>query len=100
MARAFPSIRPVKQTDFKKGAEYSGAMSGIVAPGRLAEAVLGAVLPFGQLLAYCYRRFGPPNGAGDNYKEIANYLLTTPMQGVFLMVSIRPATSPRYSSDI
>lgn len=97
MPRAFPAIRPTCDADFGgDDRQFTGALSGLVNPGLLAESVLGDTLPFGQLFAYCYRRFGPPNAPGDDYKEIAQYMLTTPMEGVFIWVSIRPSTSPRF----
>lgn len=40
------------------------------------------------LFAYMYRRFGPPHLGGDDYKDLsAGWMLTTPDQDVFVVVS-------------
>jgi hypothetical protein len=39
-------------------------------------------------MAYCFRRFGPSPFGSDNYKEIVRWNLTTPLDGLFLRVSI------------
>lgn len=73
------------------GERWSGAMAGIVQPGKLAEGILGKDMSYGTLFAYLYRRFGPPPYGCDEYKEIANWVLTTPQKGIVLIVSPRPS---------
>ncbi len=55
-------------------------------PDDAASDVLPAVSGF-TLLAYLLRRFGAPTGPGDTFKSLPNWILTTPMQDVFLRVS-------------
>lgn len=85
--------RAAKESDFTPGEHYSGASMGVVAPGRLAMEVLGKELHYGLLFAYLFRRFGFPNSEADPHKEIAKYLLTTPMPELFLEVSVKANTS-------
>lgn len=44
------------------------------------------------LFAYLWRRFGPPIWNSDSYKELAEYILGTPMEGVLL--SVYPKAMP------
>jgi len=74
----------VKAT-FTSGKAYAGASIGIFDPGKIAESVLGGIRG-GQLFAYLFRRFGYPNEGWDDRKELASYLLNTPMNDVFLSV--------------
>lgn len=78
-----------KAARLKKGVAYTGASSGLFDPGELAEKVLGDV-HWGALMGYCWRRFGPPNTGSDPDKGLADWLITTPMEGLFLRVTIRP----------
>lgn len=68
---------------------YVGAAMGTFDPGHLAKDILGSV-NYGELMAYCYRRFGPPNIGSDPYKDLVYWIITTPMDGLFLGISIRP----------
>lgn len=68
----------------------TGAASGVLRPGDLAEEELGEV-DWGQLMAYMFRRFGAPNCPSDDYKEICSWILTTPMEGLLLSVRITPS---------
>lgn len=86
------STRAVIESDYKDGVRYFGASSGIINPGRVAIEVFGDELEFGRLFAYCFRRFGHPNSGSDPYKDLAEYKLTTPMDGVFLSVCIKPTS--------
>lgn len=70
-----------------KGTAFAGAMAGIFGPGGAAREILGDVRG-GQLFAYLFRRFGYPNCGWDERKELVYYLLTTPMDTVFL--GVRP----------
>jgi hypothetical protein len=49
-------------------------------------------LDYGHLFAYCFRRFGFPNVSSDSYKDIAQWLLTTPHRDMILCV--RPSVLP------
>jgi len=69
---------------------YTGGAIGIFDPGAAAKKILGDV-NYGELMAYCYRRFGPPNNGSDPYKELVRWALTTPMNGLFLSITIRPS---------
>lgn len=62
-----------------------GASIGIFDPGSAASDILGDVRG-GQLFAYLFRRFGYSNSGWDEHKELTYYLLTTPMDTVFLSV--------------
>ncbi len=46
-------------------------------------------LDYGHLLTYCLRRFGFPNFGSDSYKDIAQWLLTTPRAD--LVLCVRPS---------
>jgi hypothetical protein len=42
------------------------------------------------LFAYLFRRFGPPNSGSDDDREIARWVITTPMDGVHLSLFAKP----------
>lgn len=86
--------RATNQADFLPGVKYTGASSGVICPGSLAQGVFGDELDFGRLFAYCFRRFGLPNIGSDDYKDIANYLVTTPLEGLFLRIEIKAHCDP------
>lgn len=91
------SFRPrLVQNSDHKSESYEGALLGILDPGAIAIEVFGEVLHFGALFAYLYRRFGPPNYNGDDHKEIAAYTLTTPLDDVFLNISIKAQTDTKF----
>lgn len=46
---------------------------------------------YGNLFTYMWRRFGPPPFGSDDYKEIANWFITTPMPHVYLGVNPNPS---------
>jgi hypothetical protein len=84
------TTRAVLAKDFTED-RYSGALSSsMLSPGEIADEVFGEEINFGTLFAYLFRRFGLPNSPSDDYKDIAQYLLTTPMKGLFLSVRIIP----------
>jgi hypothetical protein len=58
-------------------------------PGEIAEEVYGDKFDYGHACAYLLRRFGFHFCGHDDYKELASWILTTPMDGVYLWVSIR-----------
>lgn len=65
---------------------HSGAGNGVVDPGELAGEV--GLRPHGAwLTAYMIRRFGPPLCGSDPYKNLCEWALTTPMDGVWLSVT-------------
>lgn len=57
-------------------------------PGELAERVFGKALESGQLFLYLFRRFGQPVDPIDEYKQAAQYTLTTPEDGIWLRITI------------
>lgn len=64
----------------------TGAASGTVCPSKLAAQV--GCAPHGAwLTAYMIRRFGPPLCGCDDYKNLCEWSLTTPMPGVWLSVT-------------
>ena len=67
-----------------------GGSDGILSPGTLAREVLGEIA-WGTLHAYMHRRFGPPNLPSDPYDLVAQWYLTTPMDGLYLTVRVRPS---------
>ncbi len=64
-------------------------MSGDLYPGKIAEEIYGDKFDYGHACAYLLRRFGFHLDGYDDYKELASWTLTTPMDGVYLWVSIR-----------
>lgn len=89
------TTRAAIPSDYQEGVRYRGALSGTINPGEVAVEVFGEELAFGRLFAYCYRRFGHPNSGSDPDKHLAIYNLTTPIDGVFLSVCIRPTNDPQ-----
>jgi len=49
-------------------------------------------LDYGHLFTYCFRRFGFPNWGSDSYKDIAQWMLTTPHPD--LVLCVRPSVLP------
>ena len=43
-------------------------------------------MPYGPLHAYLFRRFGYPNTGWDDYKQLAKYILSTPMPDMIMSV--------------
>lgn len=66
-------------------ASYDGAMGGIFWLEEDAKEILGE-LNYGEAFAYLFRRFGYPLFGWDGHKTLVNYYLTTPMDGVVLIV--------------
>lgn len=86
--------RVMIEADVEPGVRYTGAASGTISPGQIAREVFSEGLKFGRLFAYCFQRFGYPNAPSDPGKDIAQYLLTTPMEGAFLGVCIKAHDTP------
>lgn len=53
----------------------------------IVKSVFETEIDYGQLFAYCFRRFGYPNRGWDGYKELVSYLLKTPSEEMYLRVS-------------
>ena len=64
---------------------YTAAMSGLFDPGDIAAQILPELRGC-PLFAYLFRRFGYPNSGWDDHKDLTRYVLTTPMDNVFLEV--------------
>lgn len=84
-----PAVRLLSDAEFAELSEYEGATIGMWDPGAIAKQALGAEPEAGATFTYFYRRFGPPNGPTDAYKETACYFLATRLSGLVLCVSIR-----------
>lgn len=67
----------------------NGAMLGLFSPGRLAEELLGEV-SWSAATCYFLKRFGLPNKGHDDYKRIADWRITTPKEGLYLVFSSAP----------
>lgn len=66
------------------------AAMGLLIPDDLAKEAFPTKSPNeAELFLYLFRRFGPPIDGVDIFKTAAAYTLTTPMEGVYLRVSIR-----------
>jgi hypothetical protein len=46
----------------------------------------GKEMDYGTLFSYLFRRFGYPNQGWDDYKQLAKYILTTPLSDMVLMI--------------
>src|SRR5208337_4881861 len=46
----------------------------------------GKEMDYGTLFSYLFRRFGYPNQGWDDYKQLAKYILTTPLPDMVLMI--------------
>lgn len=90
--RGTPSVagHPLTLCELRGLSGYEGATCGLWDPSQIAEQVFGAAPTGPDVFSYCYRRFGLPNTPGDADREVASYLLQTPMQGVLLSIIIRP----------
>jgi hypothetical protein len=71
-------------TDFE--GEYEGAMAGIFWLDKDAKEILDGNIIYGETFAYLFRRFGYPRFGWDDYKTLVHYYLSTPMDGVVLIV--------------
>lgn len=66
------------------------AAMGLLIPDDLAKEAFPTKTPNeAELFLYLFRRFGPPVDGVDVFKTAAAYTLTTPMDGVYLRISIR-----------
>lgn len=51
---------------------------GVALDDPLISSVCTDAIEYGNLFAYCFRRFGYPNGGWDDFKQLVKYTLTTP----------------------
>lgn len=63
------------------------ASGGGIRPGEVAVDIFGKEMNGAHLFAYMFRRFGFPNCGSDDYKNLCSYFLTTPMPGLYLLVT-------------
>ncbi len=82
----------LKLASLKPGITYVSLSFGAYVEGTnpfsdaILESVCGPETNYGHLLAYCFRRFGYPNHGWDDYKELACYILNTPLDDMLLRV--------------
>lgn len=69
---------------------------GLHGPG-LLDQHFGNACDYGALFTYLFRRFGFPNAGSDDYKEIACYVLTTPLPDLVMVASPSVGDWPRLS---
>lgn len=67
------------QTHVSTGPDFSDSFD-------LIDNVIGQEIDYGALFSYLFRRFGYPNAAWDDYKELACYRLTTPLPDMFMQI--------------
>ncbi len=65
--------------------DWRGGLAGKYMPGALAEEVLPS-LGGPHLFIYLFRRFGPTNWPWDQARHLVEYVLTPPLDGVYLTV--------------
>lgn len=63
-----------------------GGGGGHINVNRLADEVFGSELSGPWLVCYMLRRFGWPNVGSDPYKDLCTWCLTTPIEGLYLVV--------------
>lgn len=70
-------------------AKIAGGYSsnGIIDPDLWADEVFGAGIPGPWLAVYMLRRFGWPNAGSDDYKNLCSWCITTPVEGLYLLVT-------------
>ena len=67
-----------------------GAISGQLQPSGIAFHYCGITdTTVGNIMAYGFRRFGYPVNGWDDYKQLCQWIVRTPMEGVFL--TMQPA---------
>ena len=73
------------QMPYPPDADYEGAKSGLFDPSTDAEKLIGTPNA-GDTFIYLFRRFGYPRFGWDGLKHLIQYQITTPMEGVLLIV--------------
>ena len=61
--------------------------SGSINPSDWADEIYKGEVPGPWLMCYMVRRFGWPNAGSDEYKNLCNWNLTTPIKGLYLCVN-------------
>lgn len=70
--------------------DCQGATGGLLEPSEIAEHYCGIeTFSVGDIMAYGFRRFGYPVNGWNSYKQLCRWIITTPMDGVFLTVQPR-----------
>lgn len=64
-----------------------GYATGTINPSQTATELFKGEIPGAMLCCYMLRRFGWPNAGSDPYKHLMEWVLTTPMPGLFLSVT-------------
>ena len=59
--------------------------------GLLTERLLPMSLHVGDIMAYCFRRFGYPTCGWDDHKQLCNWIISTPLSGCVLSVNANTA---------
>lgn len=78
--------------------QLTGAAAGVLHPSRMAGDYLGLDPSLGNTALYCLRRFGlPDDRLLDRDKAIAEWLITTPMDGVYLGIILHGGSRFRYT---
>lgn len=75
-------------------------MSRELETGEIAERLFGDEYSSGNAFLYLFRRFGYPISGWDEYKGAADYVLTTPMDGIYLWAMIKAGDHASYSFGI
>lgn len=85
------TMKKVSLADLWKADKYMQvAAMGLLIPDDLAKEAFPTKKPNeAELFLYLFRRFGAPIDGVDIFKTAAAYTLTTPMDGVYLRISIR-----------
>ena len=77
----------MKQVNDLRGCQ--GARAGVFRPGENAKIIFGKQYDdsfYATACAYLLRRFGPAQRGCDPYKDLTQYVLTTEMEGVSLII--------------
>ncbi len=78
--------------------QLTGAAIGVLHPSAMARDYLGLDPSLGNTALYCLRRFGlPDNRLLDRDKAIAEWLITTPMEDVYLGIVLHGGSRFRYT---
>jgi len=85
-----------QKADLREGPWTAAMSSSLFDPGKIASKILPGLRGC-PLFAYLFRRFGYPSQGWDDHKELVRYLLTTPMDKVFL--EVRPYLGSDYRHD-
>ncbi len=74
-------------SSFPKNIKFSGSADlDMIKASDIVKKAIGAEPDFAMIFTYLFRRFGAPTMPQDDYKELCKYVLTTPMENIFLAV--------------